>query len=57
MANRDIDRTNQTDPIPMKDDDMVRGRSDDMDDVSSDSDEFEDSEDLDEEDDEDEGGF
>ena len=49
MANRDIDRTNQTDPIPMKDDDRVRGRSDDVD-TPSESDEFEDSEDLDEED-------
>jgi hypothetical protein len=57
MANRKMDRTNQTDPIPMKDDDMVRGRSDDIDDVSSDSDEFEDTEDLDEGDEEDEAGF
>ena len=56
MANRDMDRMNQTDPIPAKDDDMVRGRSDDRDDVASDSDEFEDTEDLDEED-EDEARF
>ena len=56
MANRDIDRTNQTDPIPMKDDDRVRGRSDDVD-TPSESDEFEDSEDLDEGDEEDEAGF
>jgi len=57
MANRDMDRMNQTDPIPAKDDDMVRGRSDDRDDVASDSDEFEDTEDLDEGDEEDEAGF
>ena len=57
MANRDMDRTNQTDPIPMKDEDVVRGRSDDMDDVASDSDELEDTEDLDEGDEEDEAGF
>jgi hypothetical protein len=57
MANRDTDRMNQTDPIPTKDDDMVRGRSDDRDDMSSDSDEFEDTEDLDEGDEEDEAGF
>jgi hypothetical protein len=57
MANRERDRTSQTDRNPMYDDDMVRGRSDDMDDMSNDSDEFEDTEDLDEEDQEDEGSF
>jgi hypothetical protein len=57
MANRDQDRPSQPDGSPMKDDDMVRGRSDDMDDVSNDSDEFEDTEDLDEEDEEGEGTF
>jgi hypothetical protein len=56
MANRDRDRTSQSDRNPMRDDDMVRGRSDDMDDISNDSDEFEDTEDLDEED-EDEASF
>jgi|AAFX01.1.fsa_nt_gi hypothetical protein len=56
MPNRDQDRTSQDDRSPMNDDDMVRGRSDDMDDMSNDADEFEDTEDLDEED-EDEGNF
>ncbi len=56
MANKDQDRTSQTDRSSMNDDDMVRGRSD-VDDVVSDSDEFEDTEDLDEEDEEDEGSF
>ena len=57
MANKDRDRTSQTDRNPRRDDDMVRGRSDDMDDISSDSEEFEDTEDLDEADEEDEAGF
>jgi hypothetical protein len=57
MATRDRDRTSRTDRSPMRDDDMMRGRSDDMDDISNDSEEFEDSEDLDEQDEEDEGSF
>jgi hypothetical protein len=57
MANRDRDRTSQSDRSPMNDDEMVRGRSDDMDDMSNASDDdFEDAEDL-EEDEEDEGNF
>jgi len=56
MANRDRDRTSQTDHSPMNDDDRVRGRSDDMDDMANDdSDEFAEAEDLDEDDEEDEG--
>jgi hypothetical protein len=57
MANKDRDRTSQTDRNPMYDDDMVRGRADEAQDMSNDSDEFEDTEDLDEEDDQDEGSF
>ena len=57
MANRDRDRTSQSDRNPMSDDDMVRSRADEADDVSNDSDEFEDTEDLDEDDDQDEGSF
>ena len=59
MPNRDLDRTNETDRRP-SDDDMVRGRRDDMDDVSNESEELEDAEDLDgdeEEEEEDEGSF
>jgi hypothetical protein len=41
----------------MTDDDMVRGRADQTDDMANDSDEFEDTEDLDEEEDQDEGTF
>jgi hypothetical protein len=39
------------------DDDMVRGRGDEMDDMSEDAEEFEDTEDLDEEEEEGEGSF
>jgi hypothetical protein len=56
MAKRDDDRTSQADRSSMTDDEMVRGRSDDIDDVSNDSEDFEDTEDL-EEDEEDEGSF
>ena len=56
MPNRDLDRTEETDRRP-SDDDMVRGRRDDMGDVSNESEEFEDAEDVDEEEDEDEGSF
>jgi hypothetical protein len=55
MPNRDLDRTRERDPRSM-DDDMVRGRGDDMDDVSGQNEEFED-EDVDEGDEEDEGSF
>ena len=57
MANKDMDPMEPAERGSASEDDMVRGRSDDMDDVSSDSDEFEDTEDLDEEDEEDEGTF
>ncbi len=60
MANRDQDRTSQADRSSMNDDDMVRGRSDDIDDLSNEGEEFEDTEDtedLDEEDEQDEGSF
>jgi len=56
MPNRDLDRTSERDRRP-KDDDMVRGRSDEMDDMSNESEEFEDTEDLDEDDEQDEGSF
>ena len=56
MPNRDLDRTKETDRRPT-DDDMVRGRRDDMDDMSNESEEFEDAEEVDEEDEEDEGSF
>jgi hypothetical protein len=57
MANKDMDRRDQGERGSVSDDEMVRGRSDDVDDVSNDSDEFEDAEDLDEEEEEDEGTF
>jgi hypothetical protein len=57
MPNRDLDRTSERNRRPQNDDDMVRGRRDDMDDMSNESEEFEDTEDLDEEAEEDEGSF
>jgi len=57
MPKTDLDRTKETDRRP-SDDDMFRGRRDDMDDMSNESEEFdEDAEDLDEEGEEDEGSF
>jgi hypothetical protein len=58
MATRDQDRPRQGDRSSTNDD-MVRGRSDDMDmeDMAQDSDEFEATEDLDEDEDENEGSF
>ena len=58
MPNRTLDRTKEIDRRPT-DDDMVRGRRDDMDDMSNDSEEFEDAEDLDddEQEEDDEGSF
>ena len=59
MPNTDLDRTKEIDRRPT-DDDMVRGRRDDMDDMSNDTEGFEDTEDLDDdedEDEEDEGSF
>ena len=56
MPNRDLDRTNEMDRNPTQDD-LVRGRRDDMDDMSNESEEFEETEDLDEDDEEDEGSF
>jgi hypothetical protein len=56
MPNRDLDRTSERDPRST-DDDVVRGRGDDMDDMSDENEEFEDTEDLDEGDEEDEGSF
>ena len=56
MAKREQDQTSPTEGTSMNDDDMVRGRSDDVDDIANDSaDEFEDSEDLEEEEDGEEG--
>jgi hypothetical protein len=57
MPNRDLDRTNESNQRRMDDDDMVRGRRDDIDDMSDEGEEFEDTEDLDEEGEEDEGSF
>ena len=54
MPNRDLDRTNESNQRRMDDDDMVRGRGDDMEDEDE---EFEDTEDLDEKGEEDEGSF
>jgi hypothetical protein len=54
MANRDPDRTSQSDRGPMPDD-MTRGRSDERDDMIRDDD-FEDAEDTDEEEEEDDEG-
>jgi hypothetical protein len=55
MANRDLDPRDESERSV--NDDMVRGRADDVDDMSNESDEFEDTEDLDEEEEEDEGSF
>lgn len=57
MVNRERDRTSQTDRSSMDDDDMVRGRSDEMDEMSNDSDELDETEDLDEADEGDEDDF
>jgi hypothetical protein len=57
MANSEFDQKKQPEQISSTDDDMVRGRADEVDDTADDSDEFEDSEDLDEEEESGEGGF
>jgi hypothetical protein len=56
MANRD-DRDREPGQTTPTDDDMVRGRADEMDDMDSDTDEFEDTEDLDEEEEEGDASF
>ena len=57
MPNRDLDRTTERDR-PANDEDVVRGRRDDMGNMSEENEEFEDAEDLDdEEEEEDEGSF
>lgn len=57
MANKDIGRTSQGEDDVMDTDEQVRGRADEMEDMSNDSDEFEDTEDLDEEEEQGEGSF
>jgi hypothetical protein len=56
MANRN-DRTQEPNKNSSIDDDMVRGRADEMDDMDTDTDELDDSEDLDEEEEEGDGTF
>jgi hypothetical protein len=58
MANRETDRNRRPGPTSSTDDDMVRGRADEMEDAAEETDEFDDTEDLDEEAEEDgEGSF
>ena len=58
MANSDFDQKKQPEQISSTDDDIVRGRADEVDDTADDSDEFEDTDGLDEEEEESgEGGF
>ncbi len=57
MANSDFDQKKQPEQISSTDDDMVRGRADEVEDTADDSDEFDDSEDLDDEEESGEGGF
>ncbi len=57
MANSEFDQKKQPEQISSTDDDMVRGRADEVEDTADDSDEFDDSEDLDDEEESGEGGF
>jgi hypothetical protein len=58
MANRETDRNRRPGQTSSTDDDMVRGRADEMEDAAEETDEFDDTEDLDEEAEEDgEGSF
>ncbi len=52
MADRDMDQKKQPEQISSTDDDLVRGRADEVDDTADDSDEFEDTEELDDEEEE-----
>jgi hypothetical protein len=54
MANRETDRNRRPGQTSSTDDDMVRGRADEMEDMGE-TDEFEDTEDIDEDEDEEEG--
>jgi hypothetical protein len=56
MANRN-DRDREPGQTSSTDDEMVRGRADEMDDMDSDTDEFEDTEDADEEEEEGDASF
>ena len=56
MANRN-DRDREPGQTSSTDDEMVRGRADEMDDMDSDTDEFEDNEDVDEEEEEGDASF
>jgi hypothetical protein len=49
MANSEFDQKKQPEQISSTDDEMVRGRADEVDEPADDSDEFEDTEDLDDE--------
>jgi hypothetical protein len=58
MAKRDTDRSRDSEPISSTDDDMVRGRADEMDDDAiEDTDEFDDTEDTDDDEEEGDGTF
>ena len=57
MPNRDLNRTSERDPRSIDDNDPVRGRGDEMDDLPDENEELEETEDLDEGDEEDEGSF
>ena len=52
MANSDTGRKSQNDDRDLKDDDQVRGRADEMEDMPSETEEFDDTEDLDDEEEE-----
>ena len=58
MANRDADRNKEPEQISSIDDDMVRGRADELDDDAvEETDEFDDTEDVDEDEEEGDGTF
>ncbi len=58
MAKRDTDSNRDSEQISSPDDDMVRGRADEMDDDAiEDTDEFDDTEDTDEDEEEGDGTF
>lgn len=57
MANRDTDRNQDPEQNSSMDDDMVRGRADEMDDAVEDTDEFDETEDTDDDEEEGDGTF
>ena len=57
MANRDSDHHKDSEDISSMDDEMVRGRADEMDDTVEDTDELDETEDMDEDEVEGDGTF